>query len=182
MDRFEPETAHQPALWETVAASLRRAIILGELAPDVHLEEPALAGKFGVSRIPVREALTRLEREGLVRLERRRGAFVVGVNERDIADVYECRRVIEVHAIRRAADRIDQADLEELTALVEQMERALEDDQPQRVGQPDMEFHRQIVVHSGNRRLLAAWVPMAGLVATILGITNTTVADLPASV
>ena len=182
MDRFEPGIAHHTALWETVAVSLRHAIILGALAPGVHLEEPALAAKFGISRIPVREALTRLEQEGLVRLERRRGAFVIGVGDQDIGDIYDCRRVIEVYAIRLASTRIEAPSLRDLTALVREMDEAIRKNQPQRMAQPDMEFHRQIIVHSGNHRLVAAWNPMAGLLQAILSITNTNFPDMPTSV
>src|SRR5438874_13166497 len=100
VDTFDPGLAPRQALWESIVAALRRAIILGELQPGLHLEEPALAEKFGVSRIPVREALTRLAHEGLVRLEPRRGAFVGGVTSDDVHDLFELRRLVEIYAIR----------------------------------------------------------------------------------
>ncbi len=75
------------ALWQRVVYAMRRAIVIGELEPGTHLKEPALAQHFGVSRLPVREAIAQLEREGLVRSEPRRGAFVVGVTEQAISDI-----------------------------------------------------------------------------------------------
>src|SRR5438046_922384 len=101
------EVVQPAALWERVLAGIRRAIVLGDLAPGTHLKEPLLAQRFGVSRLPVREAIARLEREGLVRVEPRRGAFVVGITDHGVADIYECRLLLESYAIRRAAERID---------------------------------------------------------------------------
>lgn len=182
MDSFAPGVAPRPALWEPIAAALRRAIILGELAPGLHLEEPSLAEKFGVSRIPVREALARLEHEGLVRIEPRRGAFVVGMTEDETHDVYDLRLLIESHAVRRAAGRADAEDLNRLQRLVDVMAEAVARDQMDRVAEPDVAFHREIVRLAGSRRLLSAWEPIGGIVATILSITDTTYRDMPRSV
>src|SRR5262245_7847594 len=101
------EPGQADALWQRVIAALRRAIVLGELAPNVHLKEPLLAQRFGVSRLPVREALVQLEREGLVRVEPRRGAFVLGVTAQDISDIYECRHILETCGIQRTAALAD---------------------------------------------------------------------------
>jgi GntR family transcriptional regulator of gluconate operon len=182
VDTFDPGLAPRQALWEAIVAALRRAIILGELRPGLHLEEPALAEKFGVSRIPVREALTRLAHEGLVRLEPRRGAFVVGVTETEIHDIYELRRLIEVHAIRSAAERATTAGLVRLQLEADQFQDAVRNNAVERYAEPDVKFHRQIVVLGGNQRLLAAWDPIGGLVATFLSITNTRYRNLPGSV
>jgi GntR family transcriptional regulator of gluconate operon len=182
VDTFDPGLAPRKALWESIVAVVRRAIILGELQPGLHLEEPALAEKFGVSRIPVREALTRLAHEGLVRLEPRRGAFVVGVTETDIHDIYDLRLLIEAHAIRKAAERSDSARLARLQAHADEMSDAVRFNQVDRVAEPDVNFHRQIVVMAGSQRLLAAWDPIGGLIATFLTITNTTHRDMPRSV
>ena len=182
MDAFDPGIALRQALWEPIAAALRRAIILGELPPGLHLEEPSLAEKFGVSRIPVREALARLAHEGLVRIEPRRGAFVVGMTADEIHDVYELRQLIEVHAARRAAERLDSQDLPRLQRQVERMAEAVRQQRLDRVAEPDVRFHREIVVLAGSRRLLSAWEPIGGIVATILSITDTTYRDLPRSV
>src|SRR6185312_14590413 len=101
------EIVQSEALWERVVAALRRAIIVGELEPGSHLKEPVLAARFGVSRLPIREAIAQLDHEGLVRIEPRRGAFVIGLTEHDISDIYECRLMLELAAVRRAAPRID---------------------------------------------------------------------------
>ncbi|HVB97122.1 MAG TPA: GntR family transcriptional regulator [Chloroflexota bacterium] len=182
LEKFTPEPAQHVALWEMVAAGLRRAIILGELPDGLHLEEPALAEKFGVSRIPVREALTRLAHEGLIRLEPRRGAFVVGTTETDVHEIYEVRALIETYALRRTANTIDQAGIAQLQRYADQMAKALADHNLDRFSEPDVNFHREIVVLAQNRRLLAAWEPIGGLIAAILSITDTTYRDMPRSV
>lgn len=182
MDAFDPGLAPRTALWETIVAAMRRAIILGELQPGLHLEEPALAEKFGVSRIPVREALTRLAHEGLVRLEPRRGAFVVGVTPDDVHDIYDLRLLIELHAVRRAAERAASSDIILLQARADQMADAVRLNNLDRVAEPDVKFHHQIVVMAGSQRLLAAWDPIGGLIATFLSITNTTHRDMPQTV
>jgi DNA-binding GntR family transcriptional regulator len=182
MDTFEPGIARPRALWETIVEALRRAIILGELAPDLHLEEPALAQKFGVSRIPIREALVRLEHEGLIRVEPRRGAFVAGMSEDDVADLYQFRLLIEGQAVRRAVETIDRAALARLDDLVRVMDRAIRAGRPADMAAADVEFHREIVLAARSRQLLAAWDRIAGIIATILGITDAVHRDLPGAV
>jgi GntR family transcriptional regulator of gluconate operon len=173
LESFEPEVAPRRALWETIVEPMRRAIILGKLPPGLHLEEPALARKFGVSRIPVREAIVRLGHEGLVRVEPWRGAFIVGVTEDDISDLYEFRLLVESRAIRRAVSRFDELSAAELAALVDQMDEAVGRGQRHLMVEPDVEFHRAVVAASGSRQLVTAWDRIAGMVSTMLGITNT---------
>jgi len=181
LDAFDPGQAPRPALWESIAAALRRAIILGELPPGLHLEEPALADKFRVSRIPVREALTHLSHEGLVRIEPRRGAFVIGMTAEDIHDFYELRRLLETYAIRHASQHVDLAGLSRLQIQVEAMTVAVVTNHFDQVAEPDLLFHREIVVLAGNQRLLAAWEPIGGIALTMLSITDTTYRDMPRS-
>jgi DNA-binding GntR family transcriptional regulator len=182
VDVYAPTPVRPIPLWETVVGSLRRAIILGEFGPGMRLEEVSLAEKYGVSRVPIREALSRLVHEGLVRLQPHRGAYVVGVGEEDIGHVYECRRLIEEYAVRRTAERIDGSGLDRLSKLVDEMEIALHNGRRQLMGRPDVEFHRQIVAQSGNPRLVTAWEPLAGLIETILSITDGVVPDISSAV
>ena len=182
LDSFAPVLPPRRALWETIVEAMRRAIIRGELPPGLHLEEPALAQKFGVSRIPVREALMRLEHEGLVRSEPRRGTFVVGMSEEDVHDVYELRQLIEGRAVRRAAKRIDAEGIGRLEELSVQMDEALRRGDPRRMVEPDVQFHREIVLAAGSRQLLAAWERLSGLFGAILGVTDMTYRNVPNAV
>lgn len=173
------DTMQTEALWEQVVAALRRAIVIGELAPGSHLKEPLLAQRFGISRLPIREALVQLDREGLVRIEPRRGAFVIGVTHDDIRNIYVCRTLLETYAIREAALRVDADAMAQLEMLCDQMDMAVTANKPQLMAAADMAFHRTIVSLSGNRALSSAWEPLAPLIETILGISEAACLDLP---
>lgn len=178
LDRLVPAPIRPVALWKTIVAPLRRAIILGELRAGTRLEEAALAQKFKVSRIPVRAALTRLEHEGLARIEARRGAYVVGMSDGDVHDVYEIRRFLEAVAIRRVAGLADAEIPDQLGTLASQMDALVRHNERQAFARHGVEFHRQIVAFSGSPPLLAVWDPIGGLITTILGITNSLHPDI----
>ncbi|GAA1080966.1 GntR family transcriptional regulator [Nocardiopsis composta] len=145
-------SATERAYRHTKDAILDRRYAGGEL-----ISEGDIASAVGVSRTPVREALLRLESEGLVRLYPKRGALVVPVSPAEIADVVETRRLIETYTAERAArageqDRTDLA--VRLTGRLEEMRAAL-DAGPDRPGfmAADRCFHREIVAASGNQIL-----------------------------
>jgi DNA-binding GntR family transcriptional regulator len=87
---------------ETTTSALRRAILEGVLAPGERLRQEVLAAELGVSRIPLRDAFRRLEAEGLISIDGRRGARVASLSIDDVAELYELRRMLEVHCIRLA--------------------------------------------------------------------------------
>ena len=99
---------------------MRYAIISRQLKPGEHLRGAALAKRFGVSRVPVREALIRLEHEGLVRGEPRRGAFVVGMTLADIRELYEVRAILEVRGARLAAEGAAPENLAKLRRITQE--------------------------------------------------------------
>ena len=172
LDDFSPELAQPMPLPDRVAAGLRRAIVLGHLAPGVHLQEPQLAQKFGVSRMPVREALARLEHEGLVRSEPHRGTFVVGMTPEDVAEIYDVRRLIETEAGRLAAERATPAEIAALQKGVDEMGRLVSADQRQLIGRVDITFHRTMVTSAHHRRLLASWEVLAEIAECLLSETD----------
>ena len=101
---------------------MRALILTGEYGPDERLIEEQLAERLGVSRTPVRQALTMLEAEGLVEIAPNRGATVCSFSIEDVWDIYDLRAVLEGHAARRAAGRIERRELERLRELVGGME------------------------------------------------------------
>jgi DNA-binding GntR family transcriptional regulator len=159
-------------VWERVAGAMRRAIVLGQLAAGSRLNDVALAQHFGVSRLPIREAIAQLEREGLVKIQPRRGVFVVGVTEQDISDTYECRTVIEVQALRRTGAHTGDQEIAALNAIIDQMVSAARSGQPRLVAMSDIAFHRKLLILSGSRALRSCWELLAPLIETILGITD----------
>ena len=98
-------TGPRPSLVDIAYDALREAITSGTLSPGARLREAALAQHFSISTTPVREALRRLDREGLVRLSPNRGAVVAEFDLREILDMFEIREVLECRAVRRAAQR-----------------------------------------------------------------------------
>jgi DNA-binding GntR family transcriptional regulator len=172
LESFAPGQTRRADLWESVAVRLRRAIVTGELAPDVHLNEPLLAQKFGVSRIPVREALVQLEHEGLVRSEPGRGSFVVGMTATDVQEFYDLRLLIEVQAGRLAATSATSDDLLILDEAMAAMRRTSTVGLSEPFAEADVAFHRQIVIASRHRRLASTWRTLSGIAYTLLSVTD----------
>ena len=120
--------------------------------------EEQLAERLGVSRTPVRQALTMLEAEGLVEIAPNRGATVCSFSIEDVWDIYDLRAVLEGHAARRAAGRIERRELARLRELAGEMEGlpGRFDDHEEEIRALvalNQEFHGTIVHASRNRRL-----------------------------
>jgi len=111
---------------ETAYRFIRQAIISGDLTAGETLQEARLAELIGVSRTPVREALSRLSNEGLVVLERYRRGQVASFTQEDVAEVFRLRAKLEGHAARRAATRISDADIKHLESVEAEMEAAFD--------------------------------------------------------
>jgi DNA-binding GntR family transcriptional regulator len=136
----------------TAYSVIRSGIVSGELARGDRLREAELAERIGVSRTPVREALRRLDAEGLVDFTPNRGASVTAWNERELDDLYELRALLESYAARLAAARISADALARLTDLAEEM-RSLADAGSQtadKLTELNGEFHLTITRASGN--------------------------------
>ena len=141
-----------------VLERFRALILTGEYGPDERLIEEQLAERLGVSRTPVRQALTMLEAEGLVEITPNRGATVCSFSIEDVWDIYDLRAVLEGHAARRAAGRIERRELERLRELAREMEGlpGQFDDHEEEIRALvalNQEFHGTIVEASRNRRL-----------------------------
>jgi DNA-binding GntR family transcriptional regulator len=137
---------------KTVYAELRRALMLGEYPLIERLGEVKLAEQFGASRTPVREALMRLESEGLVHRRPEGGFYPSSPNLADIRDLYELRRIIEVGTITRLAETGSRHDEEGTRALRDEwtaMLTAMPEPEPDFV-LLDEDFHVGLAAASGN--------------------------------
>ena len=141
-------------LREIVFETLRGAILDGALKPGERLMEVQLAEDMGVSRTPVREAIHKLELEGLVLMIPRKGAYVSGISSKDIADVFEVRASLEALAAGLAAERITEEELEALNRFMVQVTINSEVGDFEKVVQSDTNFHEQIYRASRNNRLV----------------------------
>lgn len=141
-------------LREVIFNSLREAIIVGELKPGVRLMEVQLAEKMGVSRTPVREAIRKLELEGLVDMIPRKGAHVADLSVKDIMDVLEVRATLDGLATALAAERITEEELKELKHVNIQFGNYVERENLQGSIRKDVEFHEIIYRSSRNEKLI----------------------------
>lgn len=140
-------------LRDVVFKKLRRAILLEELKAGERLTEIHLADKLGVSRTPVREAIRKLELEGLVLMIPRRGAIVADINEKSLKDVLEVRRVLDVLSAELACERIDEDEKKALKEACLEFEKAVKGGNLRDIAQKDVALHNIIVEATGNMTL-----------------------------
>jgi DNA-binding GntR family transcriptional regulator len=138
---------------DVTAARLRADIIDEVLAPGDALAEAAVAKRLGVSRVPVREALFTLEREGLVDFTATGRAYVKTLTAQDFSELYEMRLTLEPRATRLAAGHLR----ERPQALLENVAATARAESILDITRLDLEFHQLIMEASGNGRLLKAW-------------------------
>jgi DNA-binding GntR family transcriptional regulator len=147
------ETVTHVSLPETVYREVRRAILNGVLQPGQILRQEELARRFGVSRAPLREALPRLEAEGIVVLHPRRGYSVVSLDPDEIEEIFELRTLIEERAAFLATMRRQRSDIDALSDLLERMV-AIEPHDPTdiaRWSELNFEFHDRLFAAAGKR-------------------------------
>lgn len=147
LDNYKP-------LREVVFESIRGAIISGVLKPGERLMEVQLAEKLGVSRTPIREAIRKLELEGLVIMMPRKGAYVADLSLKDITDVLEIRAALEGLASGLAALRITDKEIDQIELNAQQFHKAIEADDFDGIVQADIEFHDNIFKATRNEKLL----------------------------
>lgn len=141
-------------LRDVVFNTLRQAILRGELEPGERLMEISLANKLGVSRTPIREAIRKLELEGLVIMVPRKGAEVASISEKDMRDVLEVRITLEELAVSLACKHIDAVAIEELKQANKKFEYAVISKDIVNIVDADVAFHDIIYHHTGNNRLI----------------------------
>jgi DNA-binding GntR family transcriptional regulator len=135
-------------------------ILRGDLHPGARLVELDIATQMGTSQGPVREALHRLERDGLVERRSRVGTFVTPMMLDEMRELFEVRSMIEQFAIRRAITRISAEQIDELEGHVQRMRAAGTANDMIAVVDCDMEFHRCICTWAEQSTLLRAWLPL----------------------
>ena len=138
-----------------IAAQLRQAILAGDFAAGAQLRQDALATQFGVSRIPLREALFQLEAEGLIHIEAHKGAVVLGFARDEIDDVFELRVLLEPRLLERSLARMTAADYEAVTKLDAAFEIAVKQKDIARWGQLNAQLHMSLYRHAELPRTLA---------------------------
>ena len=141
------------------ANCLREAILQGSLQPRDRLVESNLARQLNLSRGPIRYALKQLEREGLVVIIPRRGAFVSHLEGSDVWEIASLRAVVEGLAARILAERKDETATVRLEAVLQEM-AAVGDENPVRFATLDLRFHETLVKAAEHKRLLQFWTTL----------------------
>lgn len=141
-------------LRDVVFNTLRQAILKGELKPGERLMEIQLANKLGVSRTPIREAIRKLELDGLVLMIPRKGAEVAEITEKSLRDVLEVRKALEELSVQLACERITQDMLKELEKAADDFRRILKSGDVTEIAQADVCFHDVIYRAADNQRLM----------------------------
>ena len=141
-------------LRDVVFNTLRQAILKGELEPGERLMEIQLAGRLGVSRTPVREAIRKLELEGLVVMIPRKGAEVASITEKSLRDVLEVRKALEELAAELACQRMTEEEIVEAEKQLENFKKEVQSNDVTKIAEMDVEFHEMIYMGTKNERLI----------------------------
>lgn len=153
-DKLKVNVNEYLPLRDVVFNTLRQAIITGEFVPGERLMEIALANRLGVSRTPVREAIRKLELEGLVVMIPRKGAEVARITEKDLRDVLEVRSSLEELAAGLATERLDDESREKIQTALDNFREAIETDDNPKIADCDVEFHDTVFEATQNKRLI----------------------------
>ena len=159
-------------LRENIITSLREGILDGVLEPGSQLNQVAIAEELKVSRAPVREALSQLEQEGLVRNVPRRGTFVTDMSPTYIDELYSVRRVLEGFAVRRLAGHPDVEQIARLRSILEELQNAASRENQRELADIDLRFHAEIIAGAHNALLSKIWQSIETGVRRCVGIRH----------
>jgi DNA-binding GntR family transcriptional regulator len=140
-----------PNLTELTYRSIKQTLLQGDLDRSFRITEEYLANRLGISKSPVREALNRLEAEGLIRIEARRGAYVRQFGAKEVRDLFDLRVMLELHSIANA--QITPSLLAEMAASIARTEKNLALGDRFKHIEEDMRFHALIAEATGNQEL-----------------------------
>jgi DNA-binding GntR family transcriptional regulator len=144
-----------PNLTEMTYLRIKQSVLTGSIEPSFRLTEEHIATQLGVSKSPVREALNRLEGEGLIRIEARRGASVRQFSRKEVTDLYNLRVALELHSISDAS--ITRTVLRELEESIKRTEEILKAGDRLAHIEEDLRFHRILAEATGNGELCSVF-------------------------
>jgi DNA-binding GntR family transcriptional regulator len=143
-----------PTAQEAVLRELRDAIISGAIAPGAQLLQEEVAEQFGVSRVPVREALRILEGEGHLTHTAQRGYYVTALDVDDLIEIYRLRHLLESAAVRHTAGRLTEAKLAAMGELIDEIDTASAAEDIGGIARANRDFHFVLIDSPGQERLV----------------------------
>lgn len=165
-------------LSDQVADSLRKLILSGEIAPGEQLVESEIAKHFNTSRNPVREALRKLEKSGLVVGKAYKGFSVIKLSPSDIIGLYEVRLALEKVALERIIKAKNESVLEQLRDSVRAIKQATKKGDLWEIVDKELLFHDRMCELSGNKQLLETYRLISPRIRLVLAFDNSTYEDL----
>jgi len=144
---------HQ-TLREKILENIRDAILKGTLKAGERVSEPDLAERYGISRTPIREAFRQLESEGYLTVVPRKGAVVTALSERDVAEFYEIKSMLEGFAAQLAAIKLTDKEIDRLAAINNRLSNLAAEGDVKSFFRVHNEFHELFIRASGNIKLL----------------------------
>ena len=169
--RVMTSAKHQTLNWH-VYNDIVDIILSGKYLPGSRLDEITIAEELGVSRTPLREAIAKLVKDGLVEHRPYRGNFVRSFTARQAFDLYEVRKGLEVVAVRLAIPRLTDESVKRLRQTLRNIDSALENEDLASYGLADQEFHDTIAQISDNETLISMLQQVRGQVQLIRTIAN----------
>lgn len=177
---LSPPPPYRP-LSEEAYQALRDAILHGRLRPGERIVEAEVSRQMAISRGPIREAIRKLERDGLVEYLPRRGAVVAKLTRDDLRDAYNLRAHLEAYAVRLAVEHITPDGVAALEASLEAMRRCAARDDLDGLITADVAFHGHICRISGSKRAYRLWDslnPHSWMLFSIVRITSLTLPQI----
>ena len=170
---FQP--VNVPNLRVSIENEIRGAILRGAFQPGERIVESSLADQLRVSRAPVREVLSALEREGLISNVPRRGYFAIKFTDKDIEEIYGLRILLESAALQRAIVRSSDEEIAEIQAIVDEIGAAVEQgSDSMTVVALDLRFHESLCRAADHTRLFNAWNSIRWQTQLLMRITTQT--------
>jgi DNA-binding GntR family transcriptional regulator len=163
--------AKRRTLGESVTDLLREAVFDGRLSQGARISQLAVASEISVSQGPVREALAKLEAEGLVERRSNGGSYVITLNRQDVEEILSLRTTLEMMALRLLIKNITPEQIAELEKNIHRSEHVSGDN----LARLDIEFHRKLMQFTGHKRLLTCWstlVPQLQLVMRRFNVSH----------
>lgn len=168
----EDEPLVSDLLSEQVYRRLRQSIIDGELSPGTRLVESEIARRYGISQAPARDAIKKLVHEGVVTYVKRRGNYVTEISAEEAGQARQVRVVIEELAARELAGKLRPEDERALMAAIDDMRHGARLEDPVRVRQADLAFHRTVCQASGNPFIAKVWAVLEPSLYTLNAIAD----------
>jgi len=139
--RVRDDTIQRVSVVDDVTVRLRRALLAGEIKPGEQIKVSELERAFGVSHIPIREAVRRLEKEGLIVVQPERAAVAAGVDREDLRGLYDLRRIVECEVIRRSVESMTAEQVGTVRAALASLEAVTQDQDSPRFWELHRDFH-----------------------------------------